>query len=405
MVKKGSDINPRILVLITRFYPVLGGMERQCQSIMSELIARDWQCQILTYRPTSDETETAVIDNIPINRFGKGTWAPRDIYVAYWQMFRFMLQKKHTYDLIQVFGDGHLAMMSIAVSKIVKKPVVIRTASYLDVTNYVQGKPVPGQHWLGKLYDQDPLEIKRHFLRQTAAWIAQSSQIKQELIGLNMSANRVHQIGNSVDLTRFYPPSSDQKKSLRNQYNIPLTDIVFIFVGRFVKLKGVFDLLEAWQLVTSEYQNIHLILVGSSKFQNDSIEANIQQKADSLPNIHLPGQIEDPVPYYQVADIVVLPSHHEGLPNVLLEGMACGLAAIATKLGGVADIITGGKDGVLVKPAYPEQLADSMKQLIMQPDLLAQLGATAQVTIENKFSMEKIITAYQSVYHHCLNEK
>lgn len=100
------------------------------------------------------------------------------------------------------------------------------------------------------------------------------------------------------------------------------------------------------------------------------------------------------------ATIVVLPSHSEGHPLVVLEAMAAGAAVIATAVGGVPETIRDGVDGVIVPPRSPERLADALTQLLGDPDLCRSLGSAARKRVEERFDLpvfrEQLLALYQS---------
>jgi glycosyltransferase involved in cell wall biosynthesis len=103
--------------------------------------------------------------------------------------------------------------------------------------------------------------------------------------------------------------------------------------------------------------------------------------------------------YYRAADVFVLPSLREGLPNALLEAMACGLASIASRLPGVTDsVVTDGVDGLLVEPAGREALAAALGRLLGDADLRRRLGCAARQTVEARFSLPSIASRYISLY-------
>jgi D-inositol-3-phosphate glycosyltransferase len=109
--------------------------------------------------------------------------------------------------------------------------------------------------------------------------------------------------------------------------------------------------------------------------------------------------IED---YFHAADVFAMPSLREGLPIVLLEAMACGLAVVASHLPGATDaIVAPGVNGVLVSPGDVAGFASGLSRLLAQPDAAAALGAAARKTVESRYTMEAIaeqwLEAYQQV--------
>jgi glycosyltransferase involved in cell wall biosynthesis len=116
------------------------------------------------------------------------------------------------------------------------------------------------------------------------------------------------------------------------------------------------------------------------------------------PGVCFVGPAEDPLPYYQAADVLVLPSRWEGLSNVLLEGMACGLAVVGTAISGNEAVIDDGVDGRLARPDDPESLARSVVELIRDPQERRRLGAAAREKVLARYRLEIIEERWAHLY-------
>ncbi len=393
---------PRIVVLIQRFYPIIGGMERQCLAILSRFVSQGRDFTVWTHRPTPDSSPATRVAGITVRRFGQGTWSPTDMYAGWWAMLRTLYWERNSYDLIHVYGAGHLATIGLLVGRLAGKPVVVRPATYSDVTRYLAGGRSPEQTWLGCLIDFDPLHLKHHLFKRATAWVALTEEIRSELQALGFPPQRIHLIANGVDEEHYRPADADTRQRLRAALNLPASAVVFLFIGRFVTRKGLLDLLTAWEQLVETENGLYLLLVGSGKDQPDSIETEVLARTTHLSFLQHIGLVDDPVDLYRLADVLVLPSHREGLPNVLLEGMACGLAPVVTQIGGVADVIQSGYNGLAVPPQQQAALAMAMKTLIHQPALRASLAAAARETILTRYSLHQTIAAYDHLYLECI---
>jgi glycosyltransferase involved in cell wall biosynthesis len=96
--------------------------------------------------------------------------------------------------------------------------------------------------------------------------------------------------------------------------------------------------------------------------------------------------------------VLVLPSLRDGLPNALLEGMACGRAVVATDVGGMPDVLRDGENGILVPAGDVERLADSIRALLDDRDRRKQLGQEARLTVQEGFTPERELDLTQQVY-------
>jgi glycosyltransferase involved in cell wall biosynthesis len=130
-------------------------------------------------------------------------------------------------------------------------------------------------------------------------------------------------------------------------------------------------------------------------------ERRIRQLAVSLETadqVIFTGPVSGVGPYYRMADVLVLPSHSEGSPNVLLEGMAAGVPVVATAVGGVPEIVRPGESALLVRPHDPRGLADAIRLLLTDADLARRLAANAGARIVERHSPESRVRSLVEMY-------
>ena len=171
-----------------------------------------------------------------------------------------------------------------------------------------------------------------------------------------------------------------------------------LFLGRLCKEKGIFELLEAVKELKKEFPNLHLYLGGVW------VEEELERKARQCEGyVHYLGWIdaEQKDKYLKNCNIFVLPTYFEGLPMSLLEGMAYGCACVASEVGGIPQVMTSGKDGILVPAKEIKDLRDALKKLLERPLLQRELGRNARKTVEEGYdihkSIQKLLQIYQSV--------
>jgi glycosyltransferase involved in cell wall biosynthesis len=104
-------------------------------------------------------------------------------------------------------------------------------------------------------------------------------------------------------------------------------------------------------------------------------------------------------------DVSVMPSLNEALSNVLLESMAAGTAVVATDVGGTAEALTDGENGLLVRPGQPDAMAAAISRLLDNPELSRRLGHAGRNTIARRFSLERMVTATEHLYQDLLEQK
>ena len=117
------------------------------------------------------------------------------------------------------------------------------------------------------------------------------------------------------------------------------------------------------------------------------------------------GFQRDTRPYYSIATLLTVPSHTEGSPNVVLEGMAAGLAIAATTVGGVPEILEQGGTGLMVPARNPEAMADAILRILNDPELRARLGSAAQLRVESDFTPQAYKRSLAEFYQKTLKSR
>ena len=155
-------------------------------------------------------------------------------------------------------------------------------------------------------------------------------------------------------------------------------NITVLFVGMIERLKGALDLVEAAALHGSELQGVRFILCGRGA-ATGQIKERLEQLGLSE-RFEFPGWVTGAakMEYLERADIFVLPSHAEGMPNALIEAMAAGRAAVATRVGGIPDVVVSDDVGRLVPAQDPDSLGAALAELASDPGLIRSLGQNAR---------------------------
>jgi glycosyltransferase involved in cell wall biosynthesis len=169
-----------------------------------------------------------------------------------------------------------------------------------------------------------------------------------------------------------------------------------LYVGWMIEAKGINDLLDAAVVLKRDGQLFSMNLIGPAFGKDDELRARIR-------SLELEGSVEygGVAPSkealrdeYRAADIFAFPSHYEGFPVALLEALACGLACVATDVGGCPDILGGGRVGLLVEPRAPEKLASALRRLITDRTLREQLAHIARQRALDEYTVARSIESY-----------
>lgn len=186
-----------------------------------------------------------------------------------------------------------------------------------------------------------------------------------------------------VDTDKF-SPNVEARKRIRKEYGISESDVVFLYLGRLNRDKGLLDLAHSFNEVCSKYDNTHLVIVGPDEQgvgeEVESICASCKQK------VHIAGYTDVPEQYFASADVFCLPSYREGFGVVIIQAASAGIPSIGTKIYGVVDTIEDGKTGLLYNPRDVDGLTSKMIEMIKRPDLRKTMGTNARIRASEKFS-------------------
>jgi len=206
---------------------------------------------------------------------------------------------------------------------------------------------------------------------------------------------------------------------LRRQLEIPPHAPVVGFVGRFTRDKGVPELVKAFLQLTRRFPELRLLLLG--RFEDeDPLPFETHNCLATHPNVVLVGHtrqarlagssghpkanrredwpVEQSAPYYEVMDIFVLPTHREGLPNVILEAQAAGRPVVASRATGVVDVVRDGETGLLFPIGDVDALATALTRLLTDRELGKNLARAGQARVNREFRQEQVWEALHQEY-------
>jgi len=250
--------------------------------------------------------------------------------------------------------------------------VLLGTWAYPDGVAAVALGRAMGVPTVVKLHgsDMDVLS-KRPSLRRQLAWalpraarvVAVSRALADEVVALGVPRERVAIVMNGVDGELFHPRD---RAAARAELGLPAGEPLALYVGNLKEEKGVLDLARAWADVPAG----RLAIVGGGPARA-ALEAALPARA----TLHGPQPLAAIPTWLAACDVLVLPSHAEGTPNVVLEALACGRRVVATRVGGIPDLLSTPVLGALVPPHDPPALAAAVAQALRDPYDAAQIAA------------------------------
>lgn len=196
-----------------------------------------------------------------------------------------------------------------------------------------------------------------------------------------------------VDTGRFRP-DANRRARVRKTHGIPESAVVFLFLGRLNREKGVLDLARAFGRLADE--QTWLLFVGPDEDGlGEQLRADLGRAADRTVFV---GYTTSPEDYMAAADVFCLPSYREGFGMVAIEAAAAGLPAIASRIYGITDAVADGETGILHAPGEVREIVDAMKRLLGDEDR-GRLGDAARQRAAVRFSRERLSGALLSYYH------
>ena len=207
---------------------------------------------------------------------------------------------------------------------------------------------------------------------------------------------------NGVDADgRFKPADPAVRVANRKEYGIGDNCRVIGFIGRLVREKGIVELVHAWRQLRSEFDDLHLLVVGPTEAEHP-LSKDTELALQSDPRIHLVGLNWDTPPLYSAMDMVVLPTYREGFPVVPLEAASMGLPVVATRVPGCTDAVVDGVTGTLVPPRDSRSLAEAIRTYLRNPHLRHVHGDAARTHVIREFRQERLWGAMAAEYRSLL---
>lgn len=210
------------------------------------------------------------------------------------------------------------------------------------------------------------------------------------IIAKELTSKKINVIGygsvNGVD-TEFFKDkmTSEEKSDFRNHFGINNEDFLLLFTGRIVGDKGVNELVKAFDVLSKKHPRIHLLMVGDYEHHLDPIKPETYDLIQNNSRIHTVSFQSDVRPYFCIADLLILPSYREGLPNVLIEGGSCGLPLIATDINGCNEVIIEGENGLLIPLKSANALENAIETVLTNAILYNKLKTNARTSILRRY--------------------
>lgn len=252
------------------------------------------------------------------------------------------------------------------------------------------------EHWSSKA--QREVWVDRLLYRLTDRILVPSEASKQLVMQMEgIPARYLDVTYNGVDISRFKPGA--EAATVRRELGLAPEDVVIGTVGRLSADKGgQDDLLWAANELRKSHPHVRLLIIGDGPLRPE-----LEKYAGELGMLDsgaalFTGTRDDVTRLLNAMDVFVLPSHKEALPIAVLEAMSMCLPVVATRVGGVPEVVQDGSTGLLVEPGDRPALKEAMTRLVTDRDLAQRLGSSGQARVHAHFTIDKMVDHVEQLY-------
>ena len=245
--------------------------------------------------------------------------------------------------------------------------------------------------------------LERLASRITDRIVALTNREKEDHVRLRIAIeDKFVIIHSGIDLKKFKELLFNEKQNFKKELGVPQNSLIVGTVGRLEPVKGPEFLIEASKYIILKHPDTYFIFAGDGH-----LKKNLEKKASELgikKNIIFLGWRDDVAKIISIYDIFVLPSLNEGMGRVLVEAMALKKPIVASDIGGIPDLVAHGKNGFLVPPKDPKELANYIQILLEDGERREKMGIAGKEMAEN-FSKEKMVERINKLYKELMIQK
>lgn len=252
--------------------------------------------------------------------------------------------------------------------------------------------------------------LERMAAAHSDAELVQSVEDIETLRALGVPRDRLHLLGNGIDIDEFSPNSETTRAGdeLRRELGIDTSTVVVGMVGRLVWEKGFGELFAAIEELRQKLENKELavVIVGPEEDEGSGgVDRATLSQVSALRGVHVLGRRRDISSVMAAFDLFVLPSYREGFPRAAMEASAMGLPVIATNIRGCRQVVDDGVTGLLIEPKNDGQLSFAIRRLVQDRQLREEMGRRAREKALSSFDQRDVIDRTLAVYRSLLDQR
>jgi len=378
--------NMKILIVSHEYPPIGGGGANACLYLSHVYAAKGHDVTVITANyHNMDKVE--VRDNLKIVRVNSkrehidhsSFVEMLDFLLKAWKEIRIQVRSKE-YQLCHVFFGIPSGVLGYILKKRYHIPYVVRFG----------GGDIPGaQKRFALIYKLLSPFIKG--IWANADYLVANSRVLREKALQFYDKKEVKIISNGVDCDCFYPAHRTQNEGC----------IRLLFVSRLIEGKGLQYVIPELERIQEQLQReVHLDIVGNGPYKNELENLVKETNTGNMVRFHGQKSREQLLPYYQNADVFILPSLSEGMPNVVLEAMACGIPIIMTPCGGSEELIS--ENGIIVEI---KDFCNKLAEVCRDKDILTRMGEESRKRAETLFSWKEKAEEYLNLFYNVVDRE
>jgi len=390
-----------VLFLSESFHPVLGGGEQHILRLGRALAGSGMATAVVTRRGDARWAADETIDGIRVVRVGPAGAPRRGKYAMVPAAMAAVRRLRARYDVLVVRGTRVLGLPALLAARALGKGVVLQAEVNGEMTGevYTWGTALD-RGWARRTVFAG-VAARNLLMRDGDAFVAMSRAIRDEFLGAGVPPQKVAHIPHGVDTGRFRPATGDERRALRQRLGLPIDGRIVIYTGRLLRGKGLEALITAFRLIAAAERSAHLVIVGSGEGHSLSVEADLRAAAQAealAARVTFAGRVDAVEDWLRASDVFAFPSMFEALGIALVEAAACGLPAVASRTGGIVDVVEDGRSGVLVPPGDIAPLWAALHRLVTEPDLALGMGAAARDVALARFDERDAVARYRALF-------
>jgi glycosyltransferase involved in cell wall biosynthesis len=370
--------------------PEYSGAAAQAFLLAGELRARGHHVEFAT-QSWSGQRRDYVVDGFPVTALAMQVRAKHQEFSIWRSLAAHLWARRRAVDILHGQGAYYTQSVLGPFGRLLGKPTLVKASL--------------SQNDLSSLSHSTIAPVHRRFLRLVDAYVAISEELKEEFAQKGLAPDRIWHIPNGVDTGRFRPVDEARRQALAASLGLPVDKPIALFVGVFDERKRIGWLLHQWVAEQGFDTGVHLVAVGpkSRESYGGALKEELHDLARQHPELITVRDFSpDIVRHYQAANLLVFPSLKEGLPNTVLEAMACGLPCVVARAPGSRELVHDGVNGATFAVDDAVELRGAVRTVMSE---LAPLGARSREIAVADYAIGTIGDHYEALYAHLLTTR